>query len=211
MRMRLWGHCWNSGWMLPWHVIKRKRWICEHISICWYSLLLNFLCCSASLQPERKSTQWSPRAAGQRIPYCLHWSVSNLCCWCVPQQCNTKTHLSSALGLNERLSDTRVNINFKELLLCPQIPIVMGKKIPFGVCFCSSLGFQEVAEKNTRTRQRDLWVYKDDLLLDLCRGYSSPSCSQCRWFRVCATVQVFYSRAFFLTQNINIAPEACVK
>lgn len=67
----------------------------------------------------------------------------------------TQRH-TSALGLNERLSDTRVNINFKELLLRPQIPILMGKKNQFGLCFCSSLGFQEVAEKNTRTQQRDL-------------------------------------------------------
>lgn len=42
---------------------------------------------------------------------------------CVSQQCNTKSHFPS-----ERLLDTSANCKLKELLVCPQIPIVMKKR-----------------------------------------------------------------------------------
>lgn len=47
-------------------------------------------------------------------------------CLCVSQQV-TKTHFPSVLKLNERLLDTSAHFKPKELLVCPQNPIVMKK------------------------------------------------------------------------------------
>lgn len=64
------------------------------------------------------------------------------------------------IELNECLLDTSVNFKLKELFISPQMPIVIKKKErkkkDHFVCFCNSLGFQKVAEKSTRTQQRDL-------------------------------------------------------